>query len=1149
MKNVITLLIVAFILTTVWFHKGLVLGGGEAGVPFYNFQNELSIHSNAWVEKGLGNPTGIVTALSPFFNTLSFLQNLGFSPTFLQASLFLILLSTSFIGIYLLVRSFSPNPTIAFFSSLFYNLNLMAMTVVWNRFQYPFMFFYACLPFVLYFFSKGLREKKIIYVGFLNLFVLAFGMIFTSLPLLILFWIVLSFYWLFFVITYVRNKKYFFWTIGYFILGFGIFVLCNFWWLLQFIQTFFASSYLLQEAYATSDNYLTFIALSENLGNLDYLIRLMHRDFFLWMKEVWIGIYQNPLMIILSFLPLIFIFGSVFIKNKPKEYFFFLFLALVSVFFAKGSNDPFGGIFYFLFTHGKLFEAFRNPFEKIGLIIPLGYAPLFGFGLFYFYKFLQEKKVYLAKVITSVLLIAICGVLVWPMWNGWVFLSNEPPANNPKIGDYIKIPSYYKDANDWLNKKPEDFRTIALPLKGEGLTHIWTYGYNGVDLSSSLFDKQFLGLCTGLEYLCSITNKLQPFLINNPENFWKVLPALNVKYIMVRDDVDYKLRLMHSPQDIKYFLSQANHIKLEKEFDKLSFYMLKDNLFMPKIFGAINGIFYHSVNKDSFIEASAYANYESGDIYMTDGNGSNKLYELAHAKQIVLKAQPFGSGRLDVARENAEAELPFIRFLPDSRFYWYSRLKERFVRFMAGNNYSKEIVIESDKRIIEVVRLVREQKYELAKKTLQEYQSYLQIFHKNPSIVNNKFHILDLLRQKYILADVISQLKNAKQKETEYAETYALLLDILYILNIEQKFKTDLTQYASYKIFIPEDGEYKLILETKDWEKFYASTNIQAIIDAKENLPIRIDPDKKDQIILTVFLQKGSHQIDLTRPEIRNLVDVNNEEYIFKTEQELKNFSFPFMAFDPLGTYNFSFDYYINKGNSPYVFVTHDTDIVRKGKILPRKSLDIELDSYDRDWKKIGDIFTADPIAHMTRLVFEVSPWNDCNQRNTGWLSPRCKNKSFKMGYNKETQVKVKNIVVSRDFNNNLFLIKEKTPEKKLVQPIITYKKINSATYLVDVKNASTPFFLTFLESFHPSWKAYYIDSKGEKKIIGEKNHFLINSFANAWYTEKLGSYQILLEFYPQQLLSSGSKVSLLSILCVLIFIIFLKLKEKYGNK
>src|SRR5690349_19938637 len=137
---------------------------------------------------------------------------------------------------------------------------------------------------------------------------------------------------------------------------------------------------------------------------------------------------------------------------------------------------------------------------------------------------------------------------------------------------------------------------------------------------------------------------------------------------MVRDDVNYKLRLMHVPSDVNDLLSQANSISFENKIGELSFYKLHDEKIQPKIFGAVDSMFYHSVNKNSFTEASPYANYLKDDIYTTDSDEDDKSYKKIYSKQILLKAHPSGSTKLDVAKENAEAELPYVRFLPDSRF-------------------------------------------------------------------------------------------------------------------------------------------------------------------------------------------------------------------------------------------------------------------------------------------------------------------------------------------------------------------------------------------------------------------------------------------------------------------------------------------------
>jgi hypothetical protein len=99
-----------------------------------------------------------------------------------------------------------------------------------------------------------------------------------------------------------------------------------------------------------------------------------------------------------------------------------------------------------------------------------------------------------------------------------------------------------------------------------------------------------------------------------------------------------------------------------------------------------------------------------------------------------------------------------------------------------------------------------------------------------------------------------------------------------------------------------------------------------------------------------------------------------------------------------------------------------------------------------------------------------------------------------------------------------------------LYKPAITFEKVNPTKYFVNVQNASYPFFLIFSESYHPQWKAYINGSQ-----ISDKYHFIANGYANAWYVDKTGAFEIVLEFWPQKLVHTGSLLSSMTfVLCVL---------------
>jgi len=93
----------------------------------------------------------------------------------------------------------------------------------------------------------------------------------------------------------------------------------------------------------------------------------------------------------------------------------------------------------------------------------------------------------------------------------------------------------------------------------------------------------------------------------------------------------------------------------------------------------------------------------------------------------------------------------------------------------------------------------------------------------------------------------------------------------------------------------------------------------------------------------------------------------------------------------------------------------------------------------------------------------------------------------------------------------------------------LKYDKVNPTKYIVHV-NASQPFFLVFSESYHKEWVAYI---SGEQ--LANDQHYVANGYVNAWYINKTGTYDIIMEFWPQKLFYTGSAISITTfILCIL---------------
>jgi hypothetical protein len=84
--------------------------------------------------------------------------------------------------------------------------------------------------------------------------------------------------------------------------------------------------------------------------------------------------------------------------------------------------------------------------------------------------------------------------------------------------------------------------------------------------------------------------------------------------------------------------------------------------------------------------------------------------------------------------------------------------------------------------------------------------------------------------------------------------------------------------------------------------------------------------------------------------------------------------------------------------------------------------------------------------------------------------------------------------------------------------PVLNVKKINPTHYIVDVKSASTPFFLVFHELYHPGWEG----------MIGDEPqpHFRGNIYGNVWHITKNGNYTIELQFIQQKSFEKYLKIS-----------------------
>jgi len=291
----VTLVALVTLLVVIWFHKGLILGSGESGLPFYNPSRLLDDIQSSWSDVPLGTSSAIGYASYPLYITLTFFTNLGVPAFILQASLYWLIFVCGALSIHKLTSLIPGNNYLVRVSAtLFYILNPIVHVAVLHRMQYPMLFFYGFIPLAILIYDSGLRKRSLGHLLILSLISVLFSYAFVTLALFETFFLIIGLLSLVYVLK-SRIEKLNFYPFLYFIL-FGI--------------IFFVVE--------------TFKIISDNLGSVLSVFRLFPVRFYVSDGSVWGWIYYTPVFTVLSFFFITAFMVSLFRFKKDVLFVYFI---------------------------------------------------------------------------------------------------------------------------------------------------------------------------------------------------------------------------------------------------------------------------------------------------------------------------------------------------------------------------------------------------------------------------------------------------------------------------------------------------------------------------------------------------------------------------------------------------------------------------------------------------------------------------------------------------------------------------------------------------------------------------------------------------------------------------------------------------------
>lgn len=1039
------------------------------GIPSYDPQRIVDIARFVWWDStapGALVPHGVTSLPVQLFQ--SSLSRLGLPYFMIQAILFWVLLFLSGLGMSLSARSlFGKNNILIFASGLFYMLNPYMMIQVWHRFIHNSFFLAAFLPFFYLFWDGWIKKGRRFHL-FLFLLFNIFGVyLYGTIAYIVTVLLVLIFILVKNVLIPWEGFDNFKKLLLRFTAGLTAWFLIHAFWLLP---TFNITPALFSGQHRTYESANTLITLSRQTV-IPYVLSGIN-PFYLFEQADFGKIYTSPAFMAMIFLPLVFAVPGFISAVTSKKYSSWGILFVTAVFLAKGAAPPFGYLFILALSTFFPLGVLRNPFEKIGILLPFSMAVISALGLrWYLKRFKGKAGVFLRAGLILVLILQLV-IFLWPFWTGRLIGKWDKPA-------LVEIPGYYREADKYIKDQKKTGKLLHLPLpEGEAVSYKWPYPFSGIESSQLIFSSlPSISRGQNIKHIDDIVSAAAGiFREGSEEKIAVILKHLNVRFIILHRDVVWEGGFHSDPAKLEAILDKQSFWGKKNVIGELVIYEIKEEFFTSRIFTAYQAELLSGGLKNSLWP---YLLAESNGVLISAPGVGNIDYLGA----IAIPVEKFLFHEEKIPLEKAIQELPAAsKILPGSKAYFLIRLKENLkILTSMGPEKTKLMLDMMGKRLVEAVRM--------QEKGLKNWRDPLRDYKQSLDELTNKGKLkdqFDFLGGKEVVRKIFMKhlsVVNALGDASAAGEITEAMREagLIPLSEIKPDRQANDPEYTVYHFEVPLDGEYELVMAQAKTSKVYP--------DELKKLKFQLDGEEKELegSEINGFISFGKIRLKEGKREI--IVPALSSVNLAK-EKESNVFSFEPLTYETW--YSVKFEAKIESGQ-------FRLQLMQDG-----------LTDFEKVYSREGDGFRK----YREGIFFG---------------KPAVQNAEIKFSEEENGRTVFRNVSIERLLNNPVFLRSSLKAENFRPGLNAEFTQKNPVYYSGRIK-LDMPGLLIFSESYHDGWQ---LRLKKNNKTDVPKQRLLANMYANAWFIEESGEYSFELEFLPQRIFNKGLIISLVAFLII----------------